>query len=95
MRSRKTKLTPTRIDLLFQDVRAIEVRAWFDGIRIEEVDKQFLKGRGSNPIEMIEPGNKVYSLSSSGWNGFIVGGVFSFTEDDGEFFAPSSLLANS
>lgn len=84
----------TRVDVLFADVRAMEIRASFKGMRIEEPENpDFLEGQRSNPAQMIEPGNKIYSLSSSGWRGFIVASSVRFTEDDGELFAPSSLMA--
>jgi len=86
LRSGKSNETPaTRVDILFQDVRAMETRAQFKGIRIEEVDDpQFLDGQRSKPVEMIEPGNKTYALVSAGWRGFIVGGIVRFKEDDGD-----------
>jgi hypothetical protein len=85
----------TRVDILFQDVRAMEIRAWFKGIRIEEVDDpHFLDGQRSKPAEMIEPGNKIYALISAGWRGFIVGGIVRFNEDDGEFFGQSALVSD-
>jgi hypothetical protein len=94
LRSGKSNESPTsRVDILFQDVRAMEIRAWFQGITIEEVDDpQFLEGQPSKPAEMIEPGNKIYSLVSDGWRGFIVGGIVGLKEDDGELFGPSALV---
>ena len=35
LRSGKTKEYPTRIDILFSDVRWMTLPAWFEGIRIE------------------------------------------------------------
>ncbi|HWZ99073.1 MAG TPA: hypothetical protein VN025_15045 [Candidatus Dormibacteraeota bacterium] len=93
LRSRKTKGATTRIDVLFQDVRAMEVRSWFVGIRIEESDQQQLEGCKSNPLEMIEPGNRIYSIIGNGWQGFVVGGIVSILEDDGEYSDPSGLLS--
>jgi hypothetical protein len=95
LRSRKTKEFPTRIDILFQDVRAMELRSWFDGVTIEEVDVAFLKDFDSNPAQMIEPGNKVYAVKGHEWLGFIVGGIVSTREDDGEFFGPSGLISEA
>jgi len=94
LRSGKSNETPTtRVDILFRDVRAIEIRTWFKGIRIEEVDDpRFLDGQASKPEEMIEPGNRIYALTSSAWKGFIVAGIVTFTEDGGELFGPSSLV---
>jgi hypothetical protein len=94
LRSGKSNENPTtRVDILFQDVRAMEVRVWFKGITIEEVDDlNFLEDQRSRPAEMIEPGNKAYALISHGWRGFIVGGIVRFKEDDGELFGPSALV---
>ena len=84
----------TRVDVLFQDVRAMEIRAWFRGIRIEEIDDpHFLSSQRSKPVEMLESGNRIYALSSSGWDGFIVAGILQFVEDDGELFGPSALVS--
>ena len=86
----------TRVDVLFQDVRALEIRAWFKGIRIEEEDSpDFLKNQRSKPVELVEPGNKIYSIRSSGWEGFVVAGPVEFIEDSGELFGPSSLVSES
>lgn len=97
LRSGKSNETPaTRVDILFQDVRAIETRARFKGIRIEEVDDpHFLDGQRSNPAEMIEAGNRIYALVSAGWRGFIVGGIVRFKEDDGELFGQSALVSDA
>jgi hypothetical protein len=94
LRSGKSNENPTtRVDILFRDVRAMEMRFWFKGITIEEVDDpEFLEDQESKPKEMIEPGNKIYALISHDWRGFIVGGIVRFKEDDGEFFGPSALV---
>src|SRR5882672_10419087 len=93
IRSRKTPTSPTRLDILFQDVRVLEIRAWFDGIVIEEeAGPTFLADRPSNPVQMIEPGIKLYRLNSGGWSGFIVGGIMLTHEDEGEFRDASKLI---
>jgi hypothetical protein len=94
LRSGKSDENPTtRVDILFQDVRAMEMRVWFKGITIEEVDdSKFLADQRSKPAEMIEPGNKIYALISRDWRGFIVGGIVRFKEDAGELFEPSALV---
>jgi hypothetical protein len=92
LRSGKTNEHHTRIDVLIRDVRAIEIRSWFEGLEIREVDREYLREFRSNPLEMIEPGNRVYALSGKGWQGFIVGGTVSVQEDKGDYMAPSGLL---
>jgi hypothetical protein len=96
LRSRKLPpLVPGRLDILFQDVRALEIRCWFDGLTIDEVGADFLRDNRSNPGLMMEHGNKIYALRSSGWVGYIVGGIVSFHEDQGELFEPSKLIPPS
>jgi hypothetical protein len=92
LRSRKTNSIRTRLDILFTDVRALELRFWFDGIKIEEADASLLKDLRSNPCGMIEHGNRIYSLKGDGWSGFIVGGAVHFHEDDKMQNEPSALI---
>lgn len=91
-RSGKTNEHKTRIDVLIRDVRAMEIRSWSDGLEIEEVDKEYLIGFRSNPIEMVEPANKIYALQGKGWQGFVVGGALSVHEDEAELMDPSGLI---
>lgn len=92
LRSRRTKDHPMRIDILFQDVRAVEMRFWFDGIVIEAADTEFLRAFASNAVAMVEPGNRVYSLRGDGWRGYVLAGILRTHEDHGDFDAPSALL---
>lgn len=93
LRSGKSPAHSKRIDILFQDVMALECRTSFADLVIEEVEAAFLDGVRSKARESIEPGHKVYSLRSGNWVGFVVGGIVSHSEDDGEFFAASRLLS--
>jgi hypothetical protein len=73
----------------------MELRSWFEGVTIEEVDLPFLSDFDSNPAQMIEDGNKVYAIKGREWLGFIVGGIVSTREDDDKFFAPSGLISEA
>lgn len=70
----------------------MEVRCWSNGIRIEEVGLEYLLGFKSNPTEVVEVGNRVYSVRGEGWEGFIVGGVMLTHEDNEDFGSGSPLL---
>ena len=95
LRSAKSPERTKRIDILFQDVRALECRTDLEDLVIEEVGPEFLNGVRSKASEVIEPGHRVYSLKSGNWIGFVVGGIVSHHEDGEEFFAPSSLLSST
>ncbi|WP_044176655.1 hypothetical protein [Granulicella mallensis] len=108
LRSGKSNGAPeTRVDILFRDVRVMEIRAWMSGIRIEEVsDPRFLDGQRSNPAAMLEPGLNIYSIASAEhgdaigestakWQGFIIAGRVQIEEDKGEMLGPSTLVPDS
>ena len=94
LRSGKTDNYPTRLDVLILDVRAMEIRSWFEGIEIRQVDHGYLQGFPSNPTDLIEEGLNVYALSGRGWQGFILGGRLLVHEDEADMMAPSALLPN-
>jgi hypothetical protein len=60
----------------------MEIRVWFIGIHIQEVELARLANRLSRPAEMFEAGLKAYLLTSSGWEGFVLGGSLHTVEDD-------------
>jgi hypothetical protein len=72
----------------------MEMRCWFDGVNIEEVGPDYLNGFRSNPVEMMEHGNRVYAVTGTGWIGFIVGGIVSTLEDNGDPLGPSGLTGD-
>lgn len=90
LRSGKNQNVPTRIDVLFKDVRALEIRAWIDHLGIEEQELSFLEDFKSNPHSMAEPGNRAYRVSGSGWFGYVLAGTVSVREDDLELTEKSS-----
>ncbi|MDQ0473501.1 hypothetical protein [Labrys wisconsinensis] len=93
LRSAKTNEIPTRIDVLFNDVRAMEIRCFINnGLKIGIEDRKYLFNFQSNPLEMVEFSLKIYSLLGHGWKGFVIGNIFTTTEDTGHALERSSLL---
>jgi hypothetical protein len=82
----------TQVDVLFQDVRAAELRFWSSGLSVQESSFDNIASAACNPLGMNEPGLRVYSLHGEGWSGFVVAGVHSSMEYDGEVSATSPLL---
>jgi hypothetical protein len=71
-RSNRTKEQPTVVDVLFKDVRAMDVRAWTDELCVENASTALVEGYLSKPAEMIEKGLFVYRLSGLGWQGYVI-----------------------
>jgi hypothetical protein len=95
LRSGRTDEHHTRIDVLILDVRAMEIRSWFDGVEIALADQDYLRDFRSRPAEIMEPGLNAYAISSKGWQGFIVGGSLWLHEDEADFMAPGAFAADS
>lgn len=89
LRSGKTPHTPTRIDILFQDVRALELRTYFSDLSVEEADPSRMTDLAARFQGVMEDGHKVYLLRSGDWTGYVVAGALFWHEDDGEFGQPS------
>src|SRR6185437_7927724 len=92
LRSGKTADTPTRVDVLFKDVRALELRIYLSELFIEEIDPSQLGPHSTKPIEAVEQGHRAYLIKSGDWSGHIIAGAVFWHEDDGEFGAPSSFM---
>lgn len=82
----------TNIDVLFTDVRVVELRAWTEGLSVEKVDAASVIDAPSHPTDLIETGNRVYALRGTGWQGFVVGGSMHTLEDDTEEWEPTKLI---
>jgi hypothetical protein len=95
LRSGRTDEHHTRIDVLMLDVRAMEIRSWFEGFEIALVDQDYLRDFRSRPAEMMEPGLNVYAISGKEWQGFIVGGKLFVHEDEADFMAPSAFVTEA
>src|SRR5579859_6256990 len=92
-RSNRTTELASRLDLLFQDVRAMDVRAWTDGLKVEICDESAVRDYPSNPQDMIESGLVLYRISGAGWQGFIVASTrVSSKEDQLGPMDPSGLI---
>ncbi len=92
LRNRKAGSDQKRIDILFQDVRAMELRAWFSNFEIREESVEFLSQFESNPLEMMEPGLRVFGIDGQGWRGYVLAGSVRAHADDGGFFDVSPLI---
>jgi hypothetical protein len=95
LRSGRTDEHHTRIDVLILDVRAMEIRSWFDGLEIALVDPDYLRDFRSRPADMMQVGLNAYAITGKGWQGFIVGGKLCVHEDEADFTAPSAFAAEN
>jgi hypothetical protein len=80
----------TRIDVLFQGVKAMQLNMLLHGLTVipadvEDCDK-IIQSTGLLP----DDNNRFYVLLGSSFKGYVVAGVVASREDDGEFYEPSA-----
>jgi len=92
LRSAKTTSSDTRCDVVFSDVRAMELRISSDGITISEVELAHLETFKSSPLDLMEEGLVAYKVGNDTWSGFVLGGIVTTAEDYEDFFERSPLL---
>src|SRR5262249_48013426 len=89
LRSTKSDEIPTRIDVLFNDVAALELPTLFDGLSITEAaldEAQSLNVQlGSWPIHR----RKVFVLRGTNYLGYVIAGAVSWHEDEGSHYDES------
>src|SRR6266850_5675976 len=91
LRSPKIPSLPTRIDILFKDVRAMELRTRITGLSIEEAQPGDIMDRGTKLVDTMEKGHKVYLIKTQDWIGCLIAGAVFWHEDQGEYGQPSAL----
>lgn len=93
LRSNRTNTVATTIDVLFRDVRAMDIRAWTEGLKIELHPDDSLESHPSKPLEMLQRGQNVYRLSGHGWTGFVIASRVDSKEGTSAPNGPEGLLA--
>ena len=89
LRSTKSGSFRTRVDVLFQNVKAINLPTQLDGLVVSvagpEAEKRIIEATGLLP----DADATFFELECSGRRGFVIAGVAVEDEDEGEFFEPS------
>jgi hypothetical protein len=86
LRSPKSELLTTRIDLAFKDVGAIKLPTYFSSLSVIEIDPRTL---GVSQEVVLH--RKAWRLGVPGFEGFVIAGAAFVHEDDGEYSDPSPI----
>ena len=91
LRSTKSDTFTTRVDVLFQNVKAVKLPTALDGLVVAEANTpeaaQISAETGLLPSE----DTKIFSVRTGAFEGYVVAGVTVAAEDNGEYFEPSRL----
>ena len=90
-RKRATNIGEKSVDIVFKDVRSIQVCDFLDSIRIEEVNSIDIVGKALTSEKTEEPGLRWFRITSKEGEGYICASGYKFHEDAAEFGEPSAI----
>ena len=97
--SQVTDASLNRQEVLFTDVRAMDMRFHITGgLHIEEVGPDYLEGRSINASDLQLDGDryyddKIFAVRANGWDGHIIAYAVWMQEVDGPLDSPQSYYA--
>ncbi|MFT3887730.1 MAG: hypothetical protein QM713_06160 [Arachnia sp.] len=92
LRSAKSETFATRLDVLFQNVKAMKLPAVLEGLVVAEADPVEAAGISTETGLLTSEDTTIFIVRAGAFDGYVVAGVCVAAEDDGEYFEPSSLL---
>lgn len=92
IRSTKSATFPTRVDVLFQNVKAMKLPTRLDGLVVRLADEVERRAIESETGLLTSDDTKPFVIEGTGYVGYIVAGVIVSHEDAGEYNDESALL---
>jgi len=93
LRSGKSEIDATRVDILFQDVTWMALPAWFNGLEITSTSEVGLPFQLPASIQIEVHLRRVYRLATEGIDHLVVASNrVSISEDEGNYFDASLLI---
>lgn len=94
LRSTKTPTFETRIDILFQNVKALKTRSNLDGVSVRIASPSEQSSFELDCGISIGGETVAYVLEGAGPLGYVIAGSVTFHEDEGEYDDESALLGS-
>lgn len=91
LRSTKSDAFATRVDVLFQNVKVVNIPTSLDGLVVSEAEAEEAERISPETALLPAEGARVFTVRSGSFVGYIVAGVCVVAEDEGEYFEPSQL----
>ncbi len=82
LRSNKSEIRDTRVEIMFKGTRYIQLPSFFKGIEVRE----FVNERLTFNEDYFIGGNLLYEINFKGGNGYVIAGICCFSEDDLEHY---------
>jgi hypothetical protein len=93
LRATKDGAHPTRLDVAFGGVAAVNLPVFMSSATIDEADPTLADEIiAATHVEVPEE-RKVFLVEGPDFKGWVIAGILSFIEDDGEYDDPSAVLS--
>ena len=90
LRSTKTPACPSRVDVFFKNVGALNLPSNFSGLSIVECSiTEAAKVNTFDPLSIAQGQRKLFFVRGSAFEGYVIAGVVVWHEDDREYHEPS------
>lgn len=91
LRSTKSDTFASRIDVYFQNVKALKLPTSLDGLMVTEADDKLAMIVEFETGILVSEETRIFSVRCGPFDGYIVAGVCVVMEDEGEYFEPSQV----
>lgn len=91
LRSTKNETFATRVEVLFQNVKAMQLPTSLEGLVVAEADADLAQRIEAETGLTRGEGAQFFGLWTAHRVGYVVAGVVITEEDEGEYFEPSAL----
>jgi hypothetical protein len=91
LRSTKSDTFQTRVEVMFQNVKAIQLPTVLEGLVVAEADRDLAQRIEVETGLTCDEGSRFFGLRTSHGTGYVVAGAMVSDEDEGEYFEPSKL----
>lgn len=89
LRSTKSETFPTRVDVLFQNVKAMSLPTLLDGLVVEVAHGVAAERITRETGFLTDDDTTLFEVRTAHWVGYVIAGVVVWDEDHSEFFEPS------
>jgi hypothetical protein len=91
LRSTKSETFASRVDVLFQNVKALKLPTALDGLVVAEADPRDAARISAETGLLPSEDTTIFTVRAGAFDGYVVAGVCVVAEDSGEYFDPSTL----
>lgn len=92
LRSPKSPSAETRVDVLFQNVKALKLPTRLEGLSVRSPGDEELRSIEDDAGFLADENTRIFVVEGTNYTGYVVAGVVVAQEDTGEYSDPSALM---